>query len=322
MTGATADRPSQPMRVARAVLDRMPNPVSRRVLRTRDALRLRAGARARRARVAWALPAGDRRTRQWPEAAVASRGGPVTCNVCGWVGAAFGGTQHCESATCPVCGSIGRDRFLYWCWTQRTDYDAAAVVLETSPRLGDTYRSRMTERVRYVCSDFDESAHAGQIVLDLQSIDLPDASVDVVLTPHVLEHVPDTDRALSELLRVLRPGGHVLLQVPIPHARTAPPPAPEYHGDSTLVHWRFGWDLADRTRAHGFETDVLVTRELADAVAEGRSFPYDGTDFDVDDLMGGASGVDLTVVTGPGESELHGFLPPFQFITLHLRRPA
>jgi SAM-dependent methyltransferase len=164
--------------------------------------------------------------------------------------------------------------------------------------------------------------HAGQIVLDLQSIDLPDASVDVVLTPHVLEHVPDTDRALSELLRVLRPGGHVLLQVPIPHARTAPPLAPEYHGDSTLVHWRFGWDLADRTRAHGFETDVLVTRELADAVAEGRSFPYDGTDFDVDDLMGGASGVDLTVVAGLGESERHGFLPPFQFITLHLRRPA
>jgi ubiquinone/menaquinone biosynthesis C-methylase UbiE len=82
-------------------------------------------------------------------------------------------------------------------------------VLETSPRLGDTYRSRMTERVRYVCSDFDESAHAGQIVLDLQSIVLPDASVDVVLTPHVLEHVPDTDRALSELLRVLRPAGHV-----------------------------------------------------------------------------------------------------------------
>jgi DNA polymerase III epsilon subunit-like protein len=180
MTGSTADRPPQPVRVARAVLDRMPNPVSRRVLRTRDALRLRVGARARRARVAWALPAGDRRTRQWPEAAVASRRGP---------------------------------------------------------------------------------------------------------------------------------------------ARTAPPPAPEYHGD-TLAHWRFGWDLADRTRAHGFETDVLVTRELADAVAEGRSFPYDGKDFDVDDLMGGASGIGLTVVAGPGESERHGFLPPFQFTTLHLRRPA
>jgi hypothetical protein len=67
---------------------------------------------------------------------------------------------------------------------------------------------------------------------------------------------------------------------------------------------------------------VLVTRELADAVAEGRSSPYDGTDCDVDDLMGGASDVDLTVVAGPGESERHGFFPPFQFITLHLRRPA
>jgi SAM-dependent methyltransferase len=322
MTRDALNPPPLPLRAARAVLDRMPEPVARRVLRTRDALRLRVGARARRARAAWASPTRDRRTRQWPEAAVASRGGPVTCNVCGWVGASFGGTEHCESADCPVCGSISRDRFLYWCWTQRTDYDAAAVVLETSPRLREPYRSRMGERVRYVSSDYDESAHAGQIVLDLQSIDLPDASLDVVLTPHVLEHVPDTDKALSELFRVMKPGGHVFLQVPIPQAVTKVPEEPEYHGDSTLVHWRFGWDLADRTRAHGFETHVLVTRELADAVAEGRSFSYDGTDIDVDDLMAGAGDVDLTVVASRGESDRCGFRPPFQFITLHLRRPA
>ena len=32
------------------------------------------------------------------------------------------------------------------------------------------------------------------------------ADVDVILTPHVLEHVPDTARALSELFRVIAPG--------------------------------------------------------------------------------------------------------------------
>jgi SAM-dependent methyltransferase len=308
---------------ARAALGRLPAPVADRVRRARSAVALRTDGRARRARAAWSVPVGDRRTRQWPEAALASTADEsVQCNVCGWRGAAFQGVEHCESAVCPVCGSIARDRFLYWCWTERTSFRPEAVVLETSPRLDGRYRARMAERVRYLSSDFDQSAHAGQLVLDLQQIDLPDASVDVVLTPHVLEHVPDTDRALSELHRILTPGGDVLLQVPFPHARTARPSRPEYHGDSTLVHWRFGWDLADRTRRHGFETAVLVTSELTEAVAHGRSFSYAGTDCDVHDLMSGAADVSLTPVADAAQAARHGFRPPFQFITLHLRRPA
>ena len=62
-------------------------------------------------------------------------------------------------------------------------------------------------------SDYDLRAHEGNLQLDLQSIDLPDSSVDVVMCAHVLEHVPDTDKALGELRRVIRPGGIALLSV-------------------------------------------------------------------------------------------------------------
>ena len=244
----------------------------------------------------------------------------MRCNICGWSGASFGGTAHCESAVCPVCGSIGRDRFLYWCWTTRTPYDPDAVVLETSPRLDAEYRSRMSQRMHYTTSDFDESAHRGAIRIDLEQIALPDASLDVVLTPHVLEHVPDTGRALSELFRVLRPGGSILLQVPFPQARTSPPPGPEYHGDSTLVHWRFGWDLADTVRAHGFACDVLVPEDLRARAAAGESFSYGGDDIDVDDLMAGADPDAMTVVASVDDCAQLGFEPAFQFVTLHLLR--
>ncbi|MCW2667571.1 MAG: Methyltransferase type 11 [Frankiales bacterium] len=274
----------------------------------------------RRALLAWRAARGDRRLLRWPEAVLASAADAVECNVCGWRGAAFGGVEHCESAPCPVCGSIGRDRFLYWCWTQRTAYDAGATLLETSPRLGAGYRARMAERLTYLSSDFDLSAHKADLQLDLQDIALPDSSVDVVLTPHVLEHVPDTDRALRELRRILRPGGDVFLQVPFPQAKTAPPPGPEYHGDGTLVHWRFGWDLADRVREHGFACTVLVPVELRDAAAAGRSFVYHGDDCDVDDLMSGAGAVDLHAVADAQQTARHGFRPVFQFITLHLRK--
>ena len=280
-------------------------------------------AHTRLAEQQWKHSRGDRRTLTWPEAALNSRltGGKSVCNICGWRGRGFEGVEHSESALCPVCGSIARDRFLYWCWTRRAGYDPAAKVLETSPRMPTLYRQRMAERVDYVASDYDESMHKGMIKLDLQDIDLPDASIDVVLTPHVLEHVPDTGKALSELFRVMKPGGHVFLQVPVPQAKTKVPDEPEYHGDMTLVFFRFGWDLADTIRDHGFACDVLVTSELRDAAAHGHSWVHEGPDCDVDDLLAGADPTAMTVVADAEQAARHGFRPAYQFVTFDCHKP-
>ena len=42
---------------------------------------------------------------------------------------------------------------------------------------------------------------------DIQSLGIPDASFDLVIAIHVLEHVHDLNRTLSEMSRILRPGG-------------------------------------------------------------------------------------------------------------------
>lgn len=52
------------------------------------------------------------------------------------------------------------------------------------------------------------------IVSDGKAIPLKDASVDLVITQEVLEHIPDYRAALSELERVLRPGGKIYCQLP------------------------------------------------------------------------------------------------------------
>lgn len=52
-----------------------------------------------------------------------------------------------------------------------------------------------------------EMASCSVLTFDAQDLPFPDGMFDVVLANHMLYHVPDIDRALLELRRVLRPGG-------------------------------------------------------------------------------------------------------------------
>jgi ubiquinone/menaquinone biosynthesis C-methylase UbiE len=49
--------------------------------------------------------------------------------------------------------------------------------------------------------------------MDAEQLDFPDQSFDVVLSLFALFHFPDPSRALTEMHRVLRPGGHVVIGV-------------------------------------------------------------------------------------------------------------
>lgn len=249
-----------------------------------------------------------------------SEGTGVLCNVCRWQGPAFDNGAHVELALCPRCGSNGRDRFMHRCLAERVELHTALRVIECSPRMGEGYRAAMGTWFFYRTSDYDLRAHAGNLRLDLQDIELPDDSVDVMLCSHVLEHVHDTDRALGELRRVIAPGGHLLLQVPVLQPRTAPPTEPEYHDNDTRVFWRFGFDLTARLREAGFDTALLCTEEMADAVDSGGN-PWTewSEEFDVPGLLAGAraDGVadDLVVVVDRRTSARIGTEPGYQYLT-------
>lgn len=262
----------------------------------------------------------DPRLAPWPHQA---ESWAKVCNICGWHGAEFASGQHSEGALCPECASVARDRFLYWCWTKTVPYNRRARVLETSPRLGEVYRNYMQHRVDYVSTDYDEGAHKASIHLDVQDMDLPSNSVDVILTPHVLEHVPDTEKALSEMFRVLKPGGSVLLEIPMPQGRTGKPTEPEYHGDNTLVFWRFGWDLRERFEAAGFVTRALVTQALVDRIRSGRfNSGYGGTDIDEVELLSHADAATLTPIANVRDARRYGFEPDFMFVCWEGIKPS
>lgn len=242
----------------------------------------------------------------------------VWCNICGWSGAAFRGIAHTEDATCPQCGAIARDRFLLWCALQRTPVGdlRGARVLETSPRLGLEYRTMMRHWFDYRASDFDNSAHKADVQIDLQDIDLASGTLDLIITPHVLEHVPDTAQALSELHRVLRKGGRMYLQVPMCYGVTAAPTTPEFHADNTPVFWNFGWDLTDRVRQAGFQPTVLVTHAYARMLRSEVAAPApNGDGFHIDELVRHARPNDVTSFADDATATRLGFLPAYHFAT-------
>lgn len=239
-----------------------------------------------------------------------------SCNICGWFGDTFDGPAHCEAATCPVCGSIARDRYLLFCMTRRMP-PARYRVLETSPRMGPRYRAAMARWFDYRASDFDQRTHRADLKIDLQSIDLPNHDVDVLLSPHVLEHVPQTGRALREIHRVLRPGGRLFLQVPVLQGLTSLPEAPEFHGDSTPVFWRFGLDLTERLRSYGFQVRILTTLGFYMLIRNDvREWPDPTSpEFDVRSILTRAHSENFEPVADSEIARLLGFVPGYMFLT-------
>lgn len=71
------------------------------------------------------------------------------------------------------------------------------------------------EQLRYAAAGAREAGidHLDTRVMDAENLELPDASVDAVLCQFGLMFLPDVDRGLQEMLRVLRPGSWASLVI-------------------------------------------------------------------------------------------------------------
>ena len=120
----------------------------------------------------------------------------------------------------------------------------------------------------------DSEPGRGMVVMDLTGIKYPDNSFDVIYCSHVLEHIQDDRKAMSELHRVLRPGGWALLQVPIILEKTFEDPSVQTPEERKRVfgqsdHVRaYGKDYRDRLEQAGF---VVTIDSFAGRITEERA---------------------------------------------------
>ena len=64
----------------------------------------------------------------------------------------------------------------------------------------------------YITADIESPL--AKVKMDIHNIPFPENTFDAVLCNHVLEHVNDDIKAMSEIRRVLKPGGYAVMQVP------------------------------------------------------------------------------------------------------------
>ncbi|MEM9145586.1 MAG: methyltransferase domain-containing protein [Pseudomonadota bacterium] len=193
----------------------------------------------------------------------AAREGPdCLCPICGYQGR-FAPVRHKPSIWCPQCDSRPRHRLLKLWFDRGLRLAEGASVLHFAAE--SWVRVDLEQRgARYRSADITDQF---DLQLDMTTIELPEASVDMVIANHVLEHVDDA-KALAEIHRILRPGGQALLTVPMVEGWD------ETYEDASLDkvlrtrrygdpdHLRFyGQDLRDRIRAAGFTLSEFAATE-------------------------------------------------------------
>jgi len=141
-----------------------------------------------------------------------SRADKHKCNLCGYEGRfwPFGNPPR-RGATCGGCGSQERHRLIGLWLAANPELVEGAKILHFAPE-ATLVHSLSAYSSCYRTADLDPNV--ADTVLDIEQIDLPSDSVDVVVCSHVLEHVDDA-KALREIRRILTRGGRALLMFPI-----------------------------------------------------------------------------------------------------------
>lgn len=137
---------------------------------------------------------------------------PAECPLCGFSGKfrSFGEPPR-PAVMCPSCYSLERHRLLALAVRRgRVEFKGKDVLNFAAER---AVAKLAASAARYSTSNYP-ARNGADFAFDIEAIDLPDESYDVIVCSHVLEHVDDR-KALGELHRVLRLGGTLVIMIPI-----------------------------------------------------------------------------------------------------------
>lgn len=172
------------------------------------------------------------------------------------------GGGYRENAVCPYCRSVDRERWEMYVLNYYTDiFESSSRILHFAPEKNIQNRIRSNGKNDYYACDImaDKEMH----MIDVTNIPFVDNTFDYIIINHVLEHVPNERKAMSEMIRVLRPEGRIIMSFPIctdqktiedkmvktPEERLC------YYGQEDHVRL-YGSDYKERLEQYGMKFDV------------------------------------------------------------------
>ena len=142
---------------------------------------------------------------------------PKICPICGYKGIDFKRFPQIihKEVICPNCDCQERHRAV-WLYLEKNShlFKDGNKILHFAPEkpFYDLFKSNDTE---YHGVDLFQTSSRVEEIMDIQDIHYDDDYFDLIYCSHILEHVPDDRKAMSELFRVLKPEGIALIMVPM-----------------------------------------------------------------------------------------------------------
>lgn len=128
---------------------------------------------------------------------------------------------HRENVLCPYDLTLERHRLMWLYLKNESDFFTAEKlsVLHIAPEQCFHKRFQAQKNLDYLTADL--VSPIADMHFDLHDIPLKSNRFDVIFCNHVMEHVTDAHRCISELYRVMKPGGWAIMQVPQDLSREA-----------------------------------------------------------------------------------------------------
>ena len=175
----------------------------------------------------------------------------------------YGYGKQRANALSPGTLSLERHRQMWLYLQNETQFFTEKLkVLHIAPEQEFLRRFKKMDNLDYTSADlFSPIVDVKADILDLP---FADNSFDVIICNHVLEHIVEDRKAMSELYRVMKPGGWGILQVPMKNSLektyedftiTDPKERQKHFGQYDHVRW-YGMDYFDRLRSVGFQTEI------------------------------------------------------------------
>ncbi len=144
------------------------------------------------------------------------RGNNVECPICEHHFSKFlpYGPKGMNNRLCPKCLSLERHRLIWLYLKQKTNFFQDNLkLLHIAPEQTFLGKFKKMQNLDYVTADLESPI--ADVKMDIRNMPFDDNSFDVLLCNHVLEHIDDEQKAVSEIRRVLKKGAWAILQVPL-----------------------------------------------------------------------------------------------------------